>query len=353
MSEIQDRKEAIAEDTGVATGQIGSVSEQAVITMMESGLLVALHIGYFRPYTQLDEADLGINGNGELKKVVELGRRVLLPKNVISTIETVERQARTALKRCSIRCYWGSFVPSTAWRTWREESDKFRIKFFQVRDTIIDELDSSKTLLQDTYRNLAADAYRRVHMNATIEVPLEFVDNFADVCLRRFPTADTIMASFNYTEVYNYIPLPMQIGTHMENILRGDLQQEIAAEMRANKDKMLAGFYSEVTSGLREMITKVAVSVRTSIADNSGSLVPQATSTLKRMLEKIDLLNFYDDSELSRMVAEIRAEVDKPLKDRDAPTINGILGTVLDTCNAQIDAIASQTGTRYDSLELE
>ncbi len=190
-------------------------------------------------------------------------------------------------------------------------------------------------------------------MDATAEVPQEFVDNFVEVCLRRFPTAETIMDSFHYEEVYNYIPLPMQIGEHMESILRGDLQQEIAVEMRANKDRVLAGFYSEVTGGLREMITKVAETVRASIADNSGELKPQATSKLKRMLEKIDLLNFYDDSELTRMVAEIRAEVDKPLKDRDAPTINSILGNVLDTCNEQIAEIAVQKESRYDAIEIE
>lgn len=353
MTDTPNRKEVISEDTGVATCQIGTISEREVLAMMESGLLVALHISYFRPYTQLDEKDLGIEGNGELRKVVELGRRVLLPKAVISTIETVERQARTALKKCSIRCYWGSFVPSTAWARWKEESSKFRTKFFKVRDNIINDLPSSKTLLEETYRNLASDAFRRSTMNATAEVPPEFIGNFVEVCMRRFPTAEVIMASFNYTEVYNYIPLPMQISEHMESMLRGNLQQEIAIEMRANKDRVLAGFYSEVTGGLREMMAKVAESVRVSIANNSGTLIPKATSDLKRMLEKIDLLNFYDDSELSSMVAEIRAEVDKPLKDRDGPTINDVLGNVLTTCKDQIELLTAQKESRYDALEIK
>lgn len=348
-----DRKEQIVEETGIAPEDLTTIGEEQVLKMMERGVLVQLHIRYWRPYAKLQLADLGIETvNGATKGYIQLGRKKLLPPKLIATIETVERRARTALRDNSLKCYYGSFIPTTAWKRWRELSDKLRTRFYEVRDEIVEALPESKETLRGIYSEMATDAYRRSKMDANANVPQDFIDRFVTACLSRIPSAEQIRAAFRYEEVYNYIPLPSQIRAHVEGLIENDMRRQIAAQMHAEKQEMMDGFIAEVSSGLRNMVVKVAESVKASIEQNDGKLIPRSTSDIKRLLEKLERLNFYDDTAIQSMVTDIRAEVDKPLKERDVPSIQKVLNEVLETSQKQISEIASRTPSRFDDIEL-
>lgn len=347
------RKEQIAEETGIASEEIATVGEDKVLRMMERGVLVQLHVRYWRPYAKLQEADLGIDGlNGAVSKHIQLGRKKLLPPEMIAKIETVERRARTTLRNCSLPCFWGSFIPTTAWERWREQSDKLRQKFFEVRNEIVRELPASIVQLRETYAEMAKGAYRRSKFDADAEVPQEFIDRFITACLSRIPSAQQIGAAFAYEEVYNYIPLPSQVKAHLEGLLEDSMRSQIAQQMYTQKKEMIDGFMAEVSTGLRNMVVKVALSVRESIEKNEGKLIPRFTSDLKRLLEKLERLNFYDDTGVTKMVEEIRAEIDKPVKERDVPSIRNVLDSVLETSRQQIEDITSRTASRFEVIEI-
>ncbi len=350
---VDERKEQIAEETGIAPEELATVGEDKVLSMMERGVLVRLRIQYWRPYAKLRLADLGLDEvNGNTKGYIQLGRKKLLPPDLIAKVETVERRARTALRENSLRCFWGSFIPTTAWSKWRELSDKLEARFYEVRDEIIEALPASKETLHEIYSEMAAEAYRRSKLDANVEVPLDFIERFVNACLSRIPSAEQIRAAYRYNEVYNYIPLPSQVKAHVEGLIEDDMRRQIAAQMHEEKKAMMDGFMSEVSAGLRNMIVKVAESVKASIEQNDGKLIPRSTSDIKRLLEKLDRLNFYDDTAIQGMVADIRAEVDKPLKERDVPSIRKVLDEVLTTSQKQISEIASRTPSRFDDIEL-
>jgi len=351
---VNNRKEQIAEETGIASEDLATVGEDKVLQMMERGVLVQLHIRYWRPYAKLREADLGIEGlNGAVSGYIQLGRKKLLPPEMIAKIETVERRARTALRNCSLKCFWGSFIPTTAWERWREQSDKLRQKFFEVRDEIVKELPASVAQLRETYTEMAKEAYRRSKFDAEAEVPQGFIDRFVTACLSRVPSAQHIEAAFKYEEVYNYIPLPSQVKAHLEGLLEDNMRRQVAQQMYTQKKEMIDGFIAEVSTGLRNMVVKVAQSVQGSIEKNSGKLIPRFASDLKRLLEKLERLNFYDDTEVKRMMEEIRVEIDKPAKERDVPSIQKVLSSVLETSKQQISEIASRTASRFETIEID
>jgi hypothetical protein len=349
-----DRKEQIARETGIAPDDLATIGEDRVLAMMERGVLVQLHIRYWRPYAQLRLADLGLEDvNGVTSNYIQLGRKKLLPPDLISKIETVERRARTALKNNSLKCFWGSFIPTTAWEKWRELSDKLQKRFYEVRDEIVRALPESKETLREIYSEMATDAYRRSKLDADVEVPQDFINTFVAACLNRIPSAEQIGAAFRYDEVYNYIPLPSQVRAHAEGLIQDDMRRQIASQMHTEKQQMMDGFIAEVSSGLRNMVVKVAQSVKDSIEKNDGKLIPRSTSDIKRLLEKLGRLNFYDDKSIRGMVTDIRAEVDKPLKERDVPSIQRVLDDVLKVSQEQISEIASRTPSRFDEIELD
>lgn len=348
-----NRKERIAQETGIAPEDLATIGEEQVLKMMERGVLVQLHIHYWRPYAQLRLADLGLEDvNGTTSKYIQLGRKKLLPPDLIAKIETVERRARTALRENSLKCFWGCFIPTTAWGKWRELSDKLRTKFYEVRDEIVEALPKSKETLNEIYSEMARDAYRRSKLDADAEVPQDFINRFVAACLNRIPSAEQIRAAFRYNEVYNYIPLPSQVRAHVEGLIQDDMRRQIALQMHTEKQQMMDGFIAEVSAGLRNMVVKVAKSVKDSIEKNDGKLIPRSTSDIKRLLEKLERLNFYDDKAIQGMVTDIRAEVDKPLKERDVPSIQRVLDDVLKVSQEQISEIASRTPSRFDDIEL-
>ncbi|MCX5748621.1 MAG: hypothetical protein NTZ10_00005, partial [Candidatus Saganbacteria bacterium] len=56
--------------------------------------------------------------------------------------------------------------------------------------------------------------------------------------------------------------------------------------------------------------------------------------------------------QLTRMMDDIRGEIDKPADKRDIPNLDAVLGEVLDSCREQILEIESWRPSRYEALEL-
>jgi hypothetical protein len=121
--------------------------------------------------------------------------------------------------------------------------------------------------------------------------------------------------------------------------------------MEQHKQEMVADFLAEINTNLRDMVIQVCQSVRDSIRRNER-LVPRSVMGLRNLLSKLERLNFHDDDQLTRMMEDIRIEIDKPSGKRDIPNLDAILSEVLDSCREQIQEIESWRPSRYEALEL-
>ena len=121
--------------------------------------------------------------------------------------------------------------------------------------------------------------------------------------------------------------------------------------MEQHKQEMVADFLVEINTNLRGMIVDACQSVKDSIRRNDR-LVPRSVMGLRNLLAKLERLNFHDDDQLTRMMDDIRGEIDKPADKRDIPNLDAVLGEVLDSCREQIQEIESWRPSRYEALEL-
>jgi hypothetical protein len=328
------------------------IDENWVLRLMQKGVLVQLHIGYWRPYSRLSENELGISEHGSVKEYLQLGRKKLLPPEVVARLENIEKRARYALEENSFKCFWGRFVPVTAWNRWRNENESIKSQFYAIRDEVISNLPQSIGQLRDIYAQMAIEAYKRSKYDSEAQVPEHYIETFISKCLEQIPSPDDMKRLFKYEEVYTYIPLPSQLGQLRQSGSSEDImKRQVAREMNQHKQEMVADFLAEINTNLRDMVIQVCQSVRDSIRRNER-LVPRSVMGLRNLLSKLERLNFHDDDQLTRMMEDIRIEIDKPSGKRDIPNLDAILSEVLDSCREQIQEIESWRPSRYEALEL-
>lgn len=345
---IQDE---LAFELDIEPQALAPVDENWVLKLMQKGVLVALHIGYWRPYSRLSESELGISEDGSVKEYLQLGRKKLLPPEMVARLENMEKRARYALEENSFRCFWGRFVPVTAWNRWRDENETIKSQFYAVRDEVISNLPQSIDQLRDIYAQMAKEAYKRSKYNPDAEVPEGFINSFTEKCLEQIPSPDDMRRLFRYEEVYTYIPLPNQITLQQTGSPEDMMRRQVAQEMNDHKQEMVADFLAEINASLRVLIVDACQSVRDSIRRNER-LVPRSVVGLKNLISKLERLNFHDDNQLTKMMDDIRSEIDKPSDKRDLPNLDVILSEILAECKDQIQEIESWRPSRYETLEL-
>jgi hypothetical protein len=328
------------------------IDENWVLRLMQKGVIIQLHIGYWRPYSRLSESELGISEDGSVKEYLQLGRKKLLPPEMVSRLENIEKRARYALEENSFKCFWGRFVPVTAWNRWRDENEEIKGQFYTIRDEVISNLPQSIGQLRDIYSQMAIEAYKRSKYDSQAQVPDHYIETFISKCLEQIPSPDDMRRLFKYEEIYTYIPLPNQLtlqqaGTSPEDAMR----HQVAQEMNDHKQEMVADFLAEINASLRTTVVDVCQSVRDSIRRNER-LVPRSVMGLRNLLSKLERLNFHDDDQLTKMMDDIRSEIDKPSDKRDIPNLDAILSEILAECKDQIQEIESWRPSRYEALEL-
>ena len=328
-----------------------SIDEHWVLKLMQRGVLVALHIGYWRPYSRLSESELGISEDGSVKEYLQLGRKKLLPPEMVARLENIEKRARYTLEENSFKCFWGRFVPVTAWDRWRDENEDIKAQFYSIRDEVISRLPESVEQLREIYTRMAVEAYKRSKYDSEARVPEHYIETFISKCLDQIPSPDDMRRLFRYDEVYTYIPLPSLTDLQQNGLPEDTMHHQVAQEMNDNKQDMVTDFLTEINTSLRGMVIQVCQSVRDSIRRNER-LVPRSVMGLRNLMSKLERLNFYDDDQLIKMMDDIRSEIDKPSNKRDIPNLDVILSEVLDSCGEQIREIESWGSSRYEALEL-
>ena len=335
-------------------GNLFQISERDVMNWMQKGVVVNVHISHWRPYTSLSESDLGIKRNANMVSYIQLGRKKLLPPELISKLESLESKAHETLRKYSFMCPWGKFVPVTTWDRWQEENSVLRAQFFQLRDELVTALPNSVDQLKEIYTQMAEEAYKRLEYNEEAKAGTEFIDNFIANCLSKIPPPEVVAGSFQYNVFYSYVPILEQATAFLESTEEErEMKQEVTRQMNQQKQDMVADFLTEVTVSLRSMIIEACERVQEVMKKNS-QLLPNTSKRLQDVLEQVSSLNFYGDSQINDMVKEIRDSLTeyssgvfiKP------EAVTKAIDKVLTTCTQQLEQLESWKPSRFAAIEL-
>ncbi|MFA7219872.1 MAG: hypothetical protein WC119_05160 [Synergistaceae bacterium] len=268
---------------------------------------------------------------------IRLGKERLIPPAVERQISQVERKARQNLNDHSFQTVWGMFVPFTAFESWEKQNEEIRKEFYAVSSDIGTQYNSIVATVKDAYSHMAIDVWGRLYPNQGNPTPA-FIENFVNKIISKIPSRTEIITSFKYDVTYFVIPMPSMIESNLSKAralerereakdfqakLEEDTKKKISNEYVKRKQELIDGFLESTVSSMRKYIAELCDGVLQSMARQSSrsQITVVQRDKIKKMIEKVRLLNFYEDKEMTQLLVNLETEIDKLKGERDSNEI--------------------------------
>lgn len=323
-----DKESRIAEVVGDDAGRMGRLSRDVISAAYNDGVLVTLTVRRGRVTERLKAEDLGLSPTKEteaqLRKAASLGSKLLLPKEIVSELKSIEQAGRTALKRHSFETLFGHFVPCTAYAAWKEEYEVNRQRYYEVRNRAIADHDEIVQGMYELWLELAPDLYRGAHLGA--DPPAGYAEEIAERMASKVLTREKIAESFSFDQTISRVPIPSEVEADMldrERAARARRLGKERAELVEEYEKDLEAVYAErkdtVNAFADSIIAQMSQNVVTMCADiykvlkGKRVVASKTADKLRRLITEVRTCNFVDDE----VTSERLDDVEKALESAD------------------------------------
>jgi hypothetical protein len=376
-----EMRRALAEALGEDPASITATNPRWA-QLISEGVLVRLHIGRWRARASLKWEDLGIRPGEDkeerdvLVELVELGHKLLLPREDIRELDSTDSSARKWLEKNALRTYWGFFVPVRAYAEWKTRNEEFVVRYAEVRDRLAANYEDTIGRVLEKYHVQARAAYRRLWKlhPETVEGIREgrFADEFVGRIARHIPSRQSFVDSFYFDVELEYIPLPSLLAEEVaeaarvrgeawaeeerrerearlarerewaeqEKIRAGveaarsaaewkaqlmrEMHHDVVQQARQKKERVVDTFLRDVVAELRGLVYEAVTDVLASVQKN-GRLHPRSVVQLRNLVGQVGKLNFAEDSDLDAMIAAVQSQLGTAAKDRNVREIETTL----------------------------
>lgn len=310
-------KEQVGDDKEIRVVS-SEVLAKRTAAAMKDGVVVDLHVGFYRGKQRLDAAALGLNGvPAEVLERLALGHIRLLPQDAVKQLGNAESAARAALNATAIRIGSDHFVPAHRFKKFNTIFQEEKERFWKAVKDVTNNLDQ---VIKDTHESLRKLAphlwtngenktWRNGEMADLQNPPDEFCQEFANRIVAEIPTAPEIedKARFEYNLRLYQLPdtqLAADYATGDEK-----LHDQVMEHMSAKKKELIDEFLNSARAGLAEPLMKLADHVQTKCAgrDNVHKTTIKHIMATLADLEDINVLN---DDEIGEAITNLKMFVE-------------------------------------------
>lgn len=359
--------------------RVREVSDEWVMQLMESGLLVRVHIGGWRGQKKLKPEDLGLAAPEDEKRqklfheLMHLGVRYLMPAKMRRKLSSLETRGRQNLDEHGISVggdiLRGQFVPASAWDSFVERHEELKAEYEGVYEDFLAGLDEEREKIAAAYRQLARSAYRR-ERGLTRNAPLdeedfeEYAEEYVARIMAAYPSPEEIRERIRFEFVPTMIPLPSRLAADYAEAERerakaekeraqayaeaeqirsaADAQRrmklEAAGYWQKRQRELIDGFLADVVAELRGRVYDVVTDAVDSIERNDY-LHNKTKLSLENLIDAVRRLDVYGDTDLETALGRLEEQLRLDSKDRDVSEIHD-----------QLDALATVTRASLVSL---
>lgn len=378
---LTEQRDELARILGLNANSIKTRSADW-LRLMQEGVIVKLHIRRWRARARLDLDDLGLPAQADdaIGDLLNLGDKRLLPQELAKRLEAIDNAGRKALERAGFETHWGTFLPATAFEDWKAQNDEHKARYFAARAELLEDYDQIVDALLASYTGAARAAYRRANAlspltmtRAELRDEILFVDSFAARIRSLIPSAQDIYDSFGWEEELTYIPLPSllaadaaeaeRVRTEAERArLQAEMErnelwrevtiadeaararrdalvrmnEQVVAEARAQKEHLLSGFFNDLVVQLRSAVYNAVTDILATMERNDGQLHPRSVVQLRHLSEQVAQLNFFGDTEVDAMLAQVRGAFPERPTLRNAADIGAKLADIATVTRASL-----------------
>lgn len=321
LSDVAEREHRIKE----AVGPVARLPEDVISAAYGDGVLVQLHVSWWRGFKVMTPADLGMEPTEAaqvfLNKAVTLGGKRLLPKEVTGRLKTLEVMGRDSLKRHSFRTLFGDFVPCTAYSAWKEKYARYRDEFYELVNEVVDKYDEVVAAVRESWVEGAPELYRMARGG---EPPPGYAEETAGRVVSQIRSPGELLNSFSYEQELRLVPIPSEtqvdmlkteqakrvnrLGAERAKLVE-EFNRDIAREFEGRKAKVIdfvGGIQQEIAGKLIEICDGVSGTLNGKV-----SIPNQTADKLRRLIGEARALNFVDDAVTNKRLDAIEAELDR------------------------------------------
>jgi hypothetical protein len=309
----------------------------------EQGVLVRVSIGLCNWATKMRLEDWGIVTDTEeerkaYERTCSFGYRNTLPREgVIDPLVAIAGRGRALVERFSFPTGIGKepgaaaarFMPIRLYARWRAENDKLRDEFMTLRDDLEANWDTYVAQMDEDYLSIARRNYRLligqgVQLEGTAE---DYARLALERSKRRTQSKEAALAAFRWE--WRTTGLPFEAGAekaYRSALASGDVLNADLNKTRMEKDGGgLASLVADLTEQVRGKVYDVVVDCLTALRKNGGKMPPASTGQVRKLIETVQEMMFWPDSELEERLDQIRGLVDVPAESRSGEQITTAL----------------------------
>jgi len=302
------------------------------LALMSQGIIVKLSVNRWRGTSRLNSDELGLKFHDEKSRkfaenYIKLGKEKLLPPEIERKLQFIENSARNTLKFYSFPTVWGRFVPFTAFDEWEAANEKIRQEFFLASNEMGEKYYNIVETVKEAYSHMAHDVWERLYPNQG-SPSQSFITSFVNKIVDKIASRTEIISSFHYDVTYFIIPMPSIIEENLSKArqeqrkremddftskLEQNTRKKVADEYIKRKQELIDGFLESTVLNIRQNVASLCDGVLESISKQSSKreITRTQKEKIKKTIEKVRLLNFYDDKEMTALLTNLEVEIDK------------------------------------------
>jgi hypothetical protein len=270
--------------------------DKDTINLFDVGCLLNLKIGMWsgrKMLTRPDLIQLGYDPDKLPKDIVNLGRKLMVPKEEIQALTQIERRGRKALERWSVPFGVANahFIPASMLPTVEQQLKDLREEFFSRVDSFISRFDTLVAKVREDH------------------------PEFWEKCLKTHsPTNPQVLRQSFQFDWYTFkiagISSLEEVSVE-EAVAQQKVQDErvieLRKQMRTGVDKFVGEYISSMRNETVKFCDMMAARVNgTPYGDEEDvkGLTPKSISCFRKYIDRFRQMNIFDDNEIEKMLSE-------------------------------------------------
>lgn len=249
--------------------------------IFKDGTLIEIKVCFWSGAKILKPHDLGIDQES-LPEIYELGKKMLIPKKIISKFRAIESKARFIVEKNSFKFPFGNarFIPNRKVSIIIKKLKLYQKEYNSLKKEFITDYDKLRKQILPSHQKAAESACTKQNE----EEKKKFIINFLNQIDTLYPNLNSLRNKFSLTWNIYEIALP-----------------RIKKEYHAQAKEKIITFLNEVITSLRKDTSEICKRIINTENDIKGPTV----KALKNFITDYSELNFIEDPVITQGIEEL------------------------------------------------
>lgn len=286
--------------------------------IFRDGVLVDVNVSFWSGAKVLQPEDLGLE-EGDIADAYKLGKKMLVPAEVIRKFRSIESKARRLVEINSFQFPIGNarFIPKRRFIKILNELKQCQADYMAQVDDLVANYDKYRSEMIPIYQTAAEKAFVQRQPETAEFGPdfdmegqkKEFIENFLRRIESFYPEAESLRNRFSLGwDVYEIAMPRMRQGDSDEIAQDQSLRDAAEVEYRAQVKEKIESFVGDAVKALRSETVEICHRIKQNIRE--GKIIKETTiESLKNFIDRFKSLNFVGDHVVENKLDELRKEL--------------------------------------------